>query len=155
MIREVMAVGGLFTDGTISTVAGDGVSGNGGDGGQPTAALLLSPQGVAVDGSGNLFIADSGNNVIRKVTPGTDHVLTDGTITTFVGGDGGLVYANDNGLAATDATLDHPDGIVVDSHGDIFIADEYFNVVREVTPAAGPNLESNITTIAGNGNRRL
>ena len=89
--------------------------------------------------AGSLFIADTGNSVIREVN-GTPRVIT-----TFLGADGGLVYTNDDG-PATDATLSNPDGIVVDSQGDIFIADENFNVIREVTANTG-----DMTTIAGNG----
>ena len=125
--------------GIINTVAGNSSYGSGGDGGQATAAQLSFPEGVLVDGSGDLFIADTGNSQIREVNPST-HVIT-----TFEGGDGGLVYTNDNG-PATDAILANPDGVAVDSQGDIFIADEYFNAIREVNAQTGI-----MTTIAGNG----
>ena len=114
-------------------------SGYTGDGGQATAAQLTGPGGVLVDSSGNLFIADTQNSVIREVNP-TSHVIT-----TYAGADGGLVYSNDDG-PATSATLANPDGVVVDSQGDIFIADEFFNAVREVNATTGL-----MTTIAGNG----
>jgi len=134
-IREVN-----HTTEDITTVAGNGSYGDSGDGGLATAAELSYPRGVAVDGSGNIYIADTGNGVIREV----NH--TTGDITTIAGADGGLVYSPYSG-PATGVVLANPDGVVVDSHGDIFISDEYFNVVREVNAATG-----NITTIAGNGN---
>ncbi len=133
-IREINA-----SSGDINTVAGGSGFGYTGDGGAATAALLSDPGGVAVDSSGNLFIADTGNGVIREVSAAT------GDISTSAGADGGLVYTNDDG-PATAATLANPDGIVVDSQGDIFIADEFFNVVREVNGTTGM-----MTTIAGNG----
>ena len=74
MIREVNA-----QTGDITTIAGNGTPGYSGDGGPATAAVLNSPEGVAVDASGDLFIADSGNDVIREVN------LTTGTITTVAG----------------------------------------------------------------------
>ncbi len=143
IIREVNA-----TTKKIGTVAGTdpGTSSNApynggysGDGGPATAAKLSQPQGIFVSSGGSLVIADSGNSVIREVN------ATTGVITTVVGGDGGLVYSNDDG-PATDATLANPDGIVVDSQGDIFIADQDFNVIREVNAKT-----DDMTTIAGNG----
>ncbi len=143
IIREVNA-----TTQKISTVAGTDPGstsnapyngGYSGDGGAATAAKLSQPQGIFVSSAGSLFIADTGNSVIREVNG------TTGVITTFLGADGGLVYTNDDG-PATDATLSNPDGIVVDSQGDIFIADENFNVIREVNATTG-----DMTTIAGNG----
>jgi hypothetical protein len=106
---------------TITTVAGNGTAGYAGDGGAATSAQLNGPYGVAVDASGNLYIADTGNNVIRKVT-GT-------TITTIAGtGTGG--YAGDGG-APTTATLNQPQGVLVDASG-LYIADTGNNVVRIV-----------------------
>ncbi len=142
VVREVNLGSGM-----ISPLAGDGGFGNGGDGGLATAAQLSLPQGLALVGS-NLFIADSGNNVIREVT-GT------GVITTVVGGNDGLLYTNNKG-AATAATLASPDGIAVDSHGNIFVADEKFNVIREVVESTSAATAlgvavGDIVTIAGNG----
>ena len=137
-IREISA-----SSGNISTVAGvyEGayVGGYAGDGGPATAAQLSFPRGLAVDGAGDLFIADTSNSVIRKVDAATQN------ISTFAGAEGGLVYSNNDG-PATDATLANPDGIVVDSQGNIFIADEFFNAIREVNGLTGQ-----MTTIAGNG----
>ncbi len=124
--------------GIITTVAGNGTIGFSGDGGPGTSAQLFLPEGVAVDGAGNLFIADSGNNSIRKVTPA-------GTITT-VAGNGTLGFSGDGG-PATLAELDSPVGVAVDGAGNLFIADSENNLIRKITPAG------TITTVAGNGTR--
>ena len=121
---------------TITTVAGNGTSGFSGDGGPATSAELDYPTGVAVDSAGNLFIADTFNARIRKVTPA-------GAIST-VAGNGTLGFSGDGG-PATSAELRLPDGVAVDSAGNLFIADETNNRIRKVT-AAGT-----ISTVAGNG----
>jgi uncharacterized protein (TIGR03437 family) len=123
-IRKVSA------SGTISTVAGDGAEGFLGDGGAATSAQLYTPTNVTVDASGNIFIAASFNNRIREVAAGT------GIITT-VAGDGVAGFFGD-GTPPTDAGLNHPGGIAVDTSGDIFIADTVNNRVREVTTATAP-----------------
>ena len=115
-----------------------GPTGYSGDNGPATAAELDDPTGVAVDSAGDLFIADSGNNVIREVNHAT------GVITT-VAGNGTAGYSGDSG-PATAAELDDPAGVAVDSAGDLFIADTGNNVIREVNHATGV-----ITTVAGNG----
>jgi sugar lactone lactonase YvrE len=120
----------------IYTVAGLGTQGFSGDGGQATSAQLNYPVGGAVDAQGNLYIADNTNHRVRKVSPA-------GVITT-VAGDGVPGYGGDGGQA-TSARLNFPDGVAVDSHGDLFIADSLNNRVREVSPAGV------ITTVAGNG----
>jgi sugar lactone lactonase YvrE len=130
-IREVSAAG------IITTVAGDGAPGFSGDGGPATSASLNHPMGVALDVSGNIYIADEYNNRIRKVS-------TAGTITTVVGS-GGPGNSGDGGLA-TSAQLYYPTGIAVDGSGDLFIADSNNNRVREV------NTAGIISTVAGNGN---
>jgi len=112
------------TSGIITTVAGDGYGGYFGDGDAATDASLDWPYSVAVDGSGNLFIADTANSVIRKVD-------TSGIITT-VAGDGYVGYFGDGGLA-TDASLDGPYGVAVDTSGNLSIADTDNNVIRKVT----------------------
>jgi hypothetical protein len=123
--------------GAVTTVAGDGTAGYSGDNGPATAAELSYPTGIALDSAGDLFIADTGDGRIRKVN------LTTGVITT-VAGDGTSGYGGDNG-AATAAELNTPTGVALDSAGDLFIADVYNNVVREVNHATGL-----ITTVAGN-----
>jgi sugar lactone lactonase YvrE len=122
--------------GVISTVAGTGTAGFSGDGGLATSATLDYPIGVAVDGSGNLYVADEYNQRIRKVS-------TAGIITT-VAGNGVATFAGDGG-SATSASLDDPFGVAVDSSGNLYIADEYNQRIRKVSPAGV------ITTIAGNG----
>jgi sugar lactone lactonase YvrE len=129
-IREVTP------DGIISTVAGTGINGFNGDGGPATAAQLFEPQGVAVDAAGNLFIADSGNNRIRKVTP-------DGVISTVAGT--GINGFNGDGGQATAAQMNQPEGVAVDAAGNVFIVDRYNNRIRKVTPAGI------ISTVAGMG----
>ncbi len=110
--------------GIISTVAGNGVAGFGGDGGPATSAQLRYPLGVAVDGSGNLFIADAHNNRIRKVSPA-------GIITT-VAGDGTAGFGGDGGPADA-AQLNYPTSVAIDGMGNLFIADYYNNRVRKVS----------------------
>ncbi len=120
----------IDTSGIITTVAGSsGVGGFGGDGGPATSALLNYPVGVAVDAAGNLFIADSLNSRIRKVSP-------NGTITT-VAGNGGLAFSGDGG-SSTDASLYFPADVKI-SGGKIYIADTQNNVIRVLTPIlSGP-----------------
>ena len=122
--------------GTISTVAGSGTIGFGGDGGAGTSAQLNTPTGLAVDGSGNLYIADFGNNVVRKLSTG-------GTITT-IAGNGRQGYSGDGGLG-TLAQLNGAQAVAVDSAGNVYIADTLNSRVRMVTSGG------NISTIAGTG----
>ncbi len=126
----------VSTAGTITTIAGNGTASFSGDGGVATNASLNSPHAVAVDASGNLFIADSNNNRIRKVG-------LNGVITTLVG-DGMAGYIGDGG-AATNASLFYPWGVAVDVHGNLFIGDCYNSRIRKVSSSAI------ITTVAGNG----
>src|SRR5205814_199854 len=132
----------LTPDGTITTVAGNGALGFLGDGGPATSASLelgsFLSSGIAVDVAGNLFIADSGNNRLRKITP-------EGVITT-VAGNGVPDFSGDGG-PATSASLGSPTGVAVDITGNIFIADTYNNRIRKVMP------NGIITTIAGNGSQ--
>src|ERR1035441_6771712 len=118
----------------ITTVAGDGTGGFGGDGGLATAAQLNGPFGVAADTAGNLFVADTINRRIRKVS-------ASGIITTIAGnGNGG--FGGDGGLA-TAARLGGPYGVAVDPVGNLFVADTGNNRIRKVS---GSGI---ITTIAG------
>ena len=132
-------------DGIIATVAGIGTMGFSGDGGPATSAQLAHPNGLTVDGAGNLFIADYDNQRIRKVS-------TAGIITTVAGG--GTAGLGDGG-PAVDAQLGvrlpgystGPLGVAVDASGNLFIGDYGNHRIRQVS-AAGI-----ITTVAGNGNR--
>ncbi len=132
----------LLHNGTIITIGG--TAGYSGDGGPAANAQFDRSSAVAVDGHGDLFIADSGNNRIREVTPGSDGLPSDGTIDTVAGGGSALIYSGDGG-SATAATLNDPTGAAVDDDGNVFIADSGDNVVREVTRVGI------ITTIAGDG----
>jgi uncharacterized protein (TIGR03437 family) len=130
-IVDSLGVSKVAPDGTIAlTVAGGGVTL--GDGGPATSAFLYGPEGVAVDGAGNLYIADTLNNRIRKVS--------NGIITTFAGGGSGA----DNG-PASQAALSGPTGVAVDTSGNVYIADTNDQRVRVVTQGG------TINTIAGNG----
>ena len=133
-IREVAAATGL-----ISTIAGNGSSGDTGDGGPALLATLNGPSSVAVDGAGSIFISDTGNSVIRKIVPST------GIITTVAGTIGILGYSGDGGRA-TSATFDSPNGIALDASGNMFIADTANNSIRRVD-----GLTSVVTTVAGTG----
>jgi hypothetical protein len=133
VIREV-----ILATGIIITVAGNGTAGYSGDGAAATAAQLNCPHGVAADSSGDLFIADTGNNVIREVVQATGNIIT-------IAGTGTAGYSGD-GAAATSAQLNSPYGVAVSSSGDLFIADTGNNAVREVVQATG-----NIITVAGTG----
>ena len=138
-IRRVEA-----TTGVIITVAGNGTAAFSGDGDAATSASLNGPEGVAVDPSGNLFIADSRNHRIRRVE------ATTGVITT-VAGSGPLSEAggfSGDGGAATIASLSIPLGVAVDASGSLFIADFVNNRIRRVDGATGV-----ITTVAGNAAR--
>jgi uncharacterized protein (TIGR03437 family) len=111
--------------GTITTIAGTGVQGYSGDQGPAINAALNAPTSVSLDGVGNLFIADSGNNRVRKLS-------SDGTITT-VAGNGVARFAGDGGLA-TAASLNDPLAVSVDQLGNFYIADYNNKLVRKVTP---------------------
>jgi sugar lactone lactonase YvrE len=125
----------IVTAGNISTLAGGGT---GGDGGVATSATFADPYNVAEDSAGNLYIADTANNRIRKVDAVTKLVST-------VAGNGNNGYTGDGGLA-TSATLNAPAAVAVDSSNNIFIADTGNMVIRKVTAAT-----SIISTVAGNG----
>jgi trimeric autotransporter adhesin len=122
-------------NGTISTVAGNGVAGSSGDGGPGTEAELNNPQGLALDTKGNLYIADYGNERIRKVVLATDVIST-------VAGSGNYQYSGDN-APATAAGVD-PFDVAVDTNGNLYISDNYNNRIRKVTAAT-----QNISTLAG------
>jgi uncharacterized protein (TIGR03437 family) len=120
--------------GVITTVAGNGTPGFGGDSGPATSAQLNYPTGVSVDAAGNLYIADQANNRVRKVSGG---------VITTVAGNGTLGFSGDNGPATT-AQLNGPAGIAVDAAGNLYIADYGNSRVRKVSGGV-------ITTVAGNG----
>jgi len=126
----------LTPGGVLTTIAGRGIRGYEGDGGSAVEALLDSPAGLAVDGEGNLYVADRMNHVIRKVTPG-------GVISTVAGT--GLAGFSGDGGPARQARLNHPMGVAVDRQGNLYIADTQNHRLRQVTA------EGVISTIAGDG----
>jgi DNA-binding CsgD family transcriptional regulator len=132
----------LVTDGVVSTAAGTNRAGFAGDGGAATAAELWlesgsiwGVMGLTGDAAGNRYIADQQNNRIRMVS-------TDGRISTFAGG--GTSNPGDGG-PARDASLGGPRGLVVDSRGDLYVAESDANRVREIST------DGTITTVAGTG----
>jgi trimeric autotransporter adhesin len=141
VVRKVTASTGMIT-----TVAGDSpypeiVGGYSGDGGPAVSAKLNGPVGVALDASGNLYIADAGNGLIRKVAAST------GVITTVAGNiAGGNVGFSGDGGPAVKAQLNKPFGVAADASGNLYIADSGNNVIRKVSASTGI-----ITTVAGNG----
>jgi len=127
--------------GTLTVLAGNGLQGYSGDGGPAAQAELNGPRGVAADSFGNVYIADTGNCIIRKID-------TTGTISTFAGTPPvnnytECGYSGDGGLA-TSAYLNSPYGIAVDSSGNVYIADTNNYRIREVTVSNGE-----INTVAG------
>lgn len=126
--------GGQITGGYTSTYAGSG-SGNSTDGTADIAGFNM-PRGIAVDASGNVYVADLGGNKIRKITP-------DGTVSTLAG-NGAFGYAE--GLGA-EAEFKHPNAVAVDPSGNVYVADTENNMVRKITPAGV------VSGFAGNGKK--
>ena len=122
----------------IDAYAGTGGTGSTGDGGLATAARFSSPRGMGIDSSNNVYVADSANNKIRKITDSTGIIST-------VAGNGTVGFLGDGGLA-TAARLSSPSDVAVASNGDMYIADTGNSRVRKVTFATGI-----ITTFAGTG----
>ena len=114
--------------GNISTIAGNGTQGFSGDGGAASGAILNSPAGVAVDPAGNVYIADSGNNRVRKINAAS------GVITTIVG-NATETFSGDGG-PANQAGLYGPYALVIDGAGDLYLADVFHNRIRMITSNA-------------------
>jgi uncharacterized protein (TIGR03437 family) len=133
------AIRKVDTSGNISTVAGNGTAGYTGDGGAATSANLNDPQGVIVDSSGNIYIADTNNNAVRKVSGGK--------ITTIVGSPTGSAGNSGDGGPGTSAQVFHPSALALDSAGNLLIADTSNELIRKL------NLSTAIiSTLAGQGN---
>ena len=122
----------ITPDGTVMTLAGSARA-SGSDDGTGSAARFNAPTGVAVDGSGNVYVADSGNCTIRKITSG-------GAVTTVAGlaGAGG----SDDGMGSS-ARFDYPEGVAVDGSGDLYVADSENSTIRKVAS------DGTVTTLAG------
>ena len=125
----------VTTDGTINPVVGNGTAGLAGDGGPAISASLNTPRGLAFDAAGNLYISDLAAGRIRKVS-------RDGTITTIAGNGDRLEGAacdygsgSGDGGPALGAALCQPQGLALDSAGNLYIGSAYAGVVRKVTPA--------------------
>jgi len=130
MVRKV------GTNGTITRIAGTGVQGYGGDGLNAVDALLNLPTGLAVDTAGNVYVADTQNHRIRKIT-------TDGKIATVFGT--GQPNYNGDGGAGSESPIFYPEGVALDSAGNLYVADTFNHRIRKLS-AAGV-----VTTVAGNG----
>jgi hypothetical protein len=132
----------MATNGIISIVAGNGSATYAGDGGAATNASLNGAQFVAFDATGNLYISDRYNNVIREMN-------TNGLITTVAGN--GTIGNSGNGGAATNASL-HSSGVAFDASGNLYIADDVDNVIREVYFAGNPTFTLNNIGATNAGN---
>jgi uncharacterized protein (TIGR03437 family) len=122
--------------GVMGTLAGNGIQSYSGDGGPATAAQMSQPTAVAVDGSGNVYVADTTNSVVRVIAPA-------GVITTLAG-TGIAGFSGDSGQAIG-AQLNRPSGVAVDSAGNVYIADTLNSRIRKILPSGV------ITTVAGGG----
>jgi hypothetical protein len=131
-------IGKVDTTGNLTYIAGTGTPGFSANGTVAANALISDPTAIALDGAGNVYFSDSGNNVVREIVKATGLIET-------VAGTGAVGYTGD-GAAATLATLSHAEGLTLDSAGNLYIADTGNNVIREVSAATGF-----ITTIAGTG----
>jgi trimeric autotransporter adhesin len=138
------------SQGTITTVAGNGQMGFSGDGGPATSAELNNPGGVAVDSQGNLFIADTGNNRIRMVSASTGFITT-------IAGNGTLGFSGDYG-PATSAELNSPLDVAVNAAGSVLVADGSSRI-RVLTPAASSctytGVPSALQVAAAGGNQSI
>ena len=128
----------IATNRVITTIAGDGTAGYAGDGGPATSAEMYSPSAIVIDSAGDLFVADASYAVVRKISVNT------GIITAFAGNASSRGYSGDGGPAAA-AALQSPEGLAIDSGGNLYIADSGNNVIRKVDAITGV-----ITTVAGN-----
>ncbi|GAA4315425.1 hypothetical protein GCM10023149_12030 [Mucilaginibacter gynuensis] len=120
----------ITPSGDVTTFAGSGSAGK--NDGKGTAASFNKPRGIAIDAQNNLYVADSENNLIRKITP-------DGDVTT-IAGDGTVGYKNDYGTAAK---FNHPFGMALDASGNLYVSDSDNNCIRKIAP------DMQVTTLVG------
>ena len=121
----------------VTTLAGNGRVGADGTGGADGTAEFVTPSAIAIDAAGNLYIADTSGQCIRKIDP-------DGNVTTLAG-NGTYGYVDGTGGADGTAEFFGPSGVAVDSAGNVYVADEYNNAIRVIDP------DGNVTTLSGNG----
>ena len=128
--------------GTISTIAGAGPNRFTGDGGPAANATFAAPSGIAFDNAGNLYIADTNNNRVRRID-------TSGNVRT-VAGDGGPIYSDDAACVTDqDAFLNHPRAVAIDSAGDLYIADTGKNRIRKIAPDGAETTMMNVPAPVG------
>jgi sugar lactone lactonase YvrE len=128
---NVYVAGGLYntvlkvtSSGVVTTIAGTGAVGSSGDGGPAIAATLNWPEGVAVDNAGNVFVADTNNSRVRRITPA-------GIIST-IAGTGVQGFGGDNGPGSA-AQLNQPEGVSVGPDGSVYVADSFNYRIRKLT----------------------
>ena len=131
----------VSTSGVISLFAGNGSSGYTGDGGAATSAQFNSPYAIDFDAAGNAYVADHGNNAIRKIN--TSNIIS------TVAGVGAYGFGGD-GAAATLATLAHPDEVTVDASGNIYIAEEDNHIIRKINASGIISTYAGTPTVSGN-----
>jgi len=150
-IREIAAkTAGAMTAGHIYTIAGNGSSGLNGDNGPATSASLGQPMGVFADADGNVFIADSTNEVIREIAGTNNSSLTAGYIYR-VSGTGAPAYGGDGDIA-TNASLSSPQSVFVDGDANVVVADMGNHRVRQIAGKSTATITAgNMYTVAGNG----
>ena len=136
----------MCPNGIITTVAGNGIKGDLGDGGPAANASLNLPHAVRVDSAGNLFIVEKNHNRVRKVS-------SSGFIT-MVAGNGLAGYFGDGG-AATNASLYYPNSIGIEASGNLFVVDSHNNRIRKVTSIQTPVLPSNNVSLPDAGNYKV
>ena len=139
-IRKIVCTGSTASTCTVTTLAGLGPTQGGDTNGPGTSATFNYPTGVAVDSSGNLYVADFYNNQIRKIVC-TGSTASTCTVSTFAGSG---AKGNLDGVG-TAAEFDEPSGVAVDSSGNVYVADYGNNEIRKITPAG------DVTTLAGSG----
>ena len=122
----------ITTDGTVTTIAGDGTAGY--VDGPAASAEFYAPEGLAVDAQGDIFVADYGNNVIREITAA-------GTVSTYAG-NGNAAFVD--GAASKVAAFNGPAGVALDKNGNLFVADRNNNMIRKISAAGGVSLYAGV-----------